>query len=128
MRAEASSSNHRLSIHLHLVYYIVNISTIPLLLYDPLLFLLLYPNHIMLYKTLSHNFHTMLFYFTDIMVNIYLCTFLCVYILLLLSCFGYSLYILLLSIILWLSMLTMQLSHIPVFIIKSSTCVQKNKL
>ncbi len=42
--------------------------------------------------------HSMLFYFTDIKVYIYLCTFLCVYILLLLSCFGCSKYILLISI------------------------------
>ncbi len=39
-----------------------------------------------------------LYDFTDIMIYIYLCTFLCVYILLLLSCFGFSQYILLLSI------------------------------
>ncbi len=35
----------------------------------------------------------MLFYFTDIMVYMYLCTFLCAYILLLLLCFACSLYI-----------------------------------
>ncbi len=39
-----------LVIHLLLVYYIVRMSTQPLLLYDPLLFLLLYLNHFMLYK------------------------------------------------------------------------------
>ncbi len=39
------------------------------------------------------------FYFTDIKIYIYLCTLLCVYILLLLSCFGCSQYILLLKII-----------------------------
>ncbi len=54
------------------------------------------------------------FYFTDIKVYIYLCTFLCVYILLLLlSCFGSSLYILLLSMIpSSFCTLTIQLSHI----------------
>ncbi len=46
-----------------------------LLLCDPLLFLLLYLNHIMLYKTLSYHFHTQfVFYFIDIMVYIYLST------------------------------------------------------
>ncbi len=42
---------------------------------------------------------SILFYFTDIKFYIYLCTLICVYILLSLSSFGYSQYILLLSII-----------------------------
>ncbi len=42
---------------------------------------------------------SMLFYITNIKIYTYLCTFLCGYILLLLSCFGCSQYILLLSII-----------------------------
>ncbi len=54
-------------------------STQPLLLYNPLLFL-----YIWLYETLSYHSHTLcFFYFTDIMVYIYLCTLLYVYILLL---------------------------------------------
>ncbi len=69
-----------------------------LLLYDLLLFLLLYLNHIRLQKTLSYRSHT-LYYFTLLTLwFIYLCTFLCVYILLL-SCFGCSLYSILLNII-----------------------------
>ncbi len=50
------------------------------------------------YTIISFPYY-MLFYFTDIMVYIYLCTFLCVYILLLLSCFGCCLSIILLRII-----------------------------
>ncbi len=46
-----------------------------------------------------YNSIHILFYFTDIKFYIYLCTLLCVYILLLLYCFGWSQYILLLSII-----------------------------
>ncbi len=41
--------------HLLLVYYIITTSTQPLLLYDPLLFLLIYLNHIRLHKTLSYH-------------------------------------------------------------------------
>ncbi len=55
-------------------------STQPLLLFDPLLFLLLWINYIRLYKTLSYRSHALCF--VDIMVYIYLCTFLYVYILL----------------------------------------------
>ncbi len=89
----------RHSIHLLLVYYI-RTSTQPLLLYDPLLFLLIYLNHIRLHKPLSyHSYSLYFFYFTDIKFYIYLCTLRCVYILLLLSCFGCSQYIILFSII-----------------------------
>ncbi len=50
-------------------------------------------------NTIISFLFSILFYFTDIKFYIYLCTFLCVYILQLLSCFGCSQYILLLSII-----------------------------
>ncbi len=46
-----------------------------------------------------HFYMCLRHYFTDIKFYIYLCTLLCVYILLLLSCFGCSQYILLLNII-----------------------------
>ncbi len=56
-------------------------STQPILLYDPLLFFLLYFNHCIIYKTLSCHFCTQcFFYFTDIMVYIYLCSLLCIYV------------------------------------------------
>ncbi len=47
-------------------------STQPLLLYDPLLFLLLYLKRIMLYKTLSYHFHTQ-FFFYFILWFMYIC-------------------------------------------------------
>ncbi len=42
--------------------FIVKMSSRPLLLYDPLLFLLFYLSHIMLIKTLSYHFHTLCFF------------------------------------------------------------------
>ncbi len=87
-------------------------STQPRLLYDPLLFLLIYLNHIRLHKTLSYRAYSLYFfliYFIYIFMYITMC-----YILLLLSCFGCSQYILLLSIIRLYhrhSMLTIQFSH-----------------
>ncbi len=70
----------------------------PILLYDPLPFLLVYLNHIRL--TLSyHSYSLCLFTLLIYFVFLYLCTLLCVYILLLLSYCGCSQYILLLSII-----------------------------
>ncbi len=75
-------------------------STQPLPLYDPLLFLLIYLNHVRLHKRLSYRSNSLcFFYFNDIKIYIYVYTLLCVYILLLLSCFGFSQYILLLIII-----------------------------
>ncbi len=56
------------------------------LLYYPLLFLLIYLNQIRLHKTLSYcSYSRYFFYFTDIKIYRYLCTLLCVYILLLLQ-------------------------------------------
>ncbi len=56
-------------------------------------------SHYTKYNTIISFIFSKLFYFTDIKMYIYLCTLLCVYILLLLSCFGCSQYILVLSII-----------------------------
>ncbi len=57
-----------LLIHLLLVYYIIRTSTQPLLLYDPLLFLLIYLNHIRLHKTLSYHSYY-LYFFTLLILN-----------------------------------------------------------
>ncbi len=74
-------------------------------------------NHIRLHQTLSyHSYSLYFFYFTDIKIYIYLCTLLCVYILLLLSCFWCSQCILLLSIIPCDSIITIQFSHIKAWI------------
>ncbi len=44
-------------------------STQPLVLYDPLRFLLIYLNHIRLHKTLSYRSYSLYFlYFTDIKI------------------------------------------------------------
>ncbi len=67
--------------------------------YDPLLILLIYLNHIRLHKTLSYRSYS-LYIITLLILNfIYLRTLLCVYILLLLSCFGCPQNIILFSII-----------------------------
>ncbi len=68
-------------------------------------------------KHLSAHVHilifSILFYFTDIKTYKYLCTLLCVYILLLLSCFGCSQYIILFSKLYHRhSFITIQFSHI----------------
>ncbi len=47
-------------------------STQPLLMYDPLLFLLIYLNHIRLYKTLSYRSHTLCFFTLLILTFIYI--------------------------------------------------------
>ncbi len=46
-------------IHLLLAYYIIRMATQPLLLYDPLLFLLIYLNHIRLHKILSYRTYSL---------------------------------------------------------------------
>ncbi len=67
--------------------------------YIPFNIFFIYLNHIRLHKALSYHSYS-LYFFTLLTLNfIYLCTLLCVYILLLLSCFGCYQYILLLSII-----------------------------
>ncbi len=71
-----------------------------LLLYDPLHFLLIYLNHIRLHKTLSYRSYSLYFFTLLILKCIYIYVQYYVFIhLLLLSCFGCSPCILLLSII-----------------------------
>ncbi len=60
------------SIHLLLVYYIIRMSTQPLLLYDPLLFLLIYLNHIRLHKTPSYRSYSLYFFTLLILKIIYI--------------------------------------------------------
>ncbi len=59
-------------IHLFLVYYIIRMSTQALLLYDPLLFLLIYSNHIRLHKTLSYRSVSLCFFTLLILKFIYI--------------------------------------------------------
>ncbi len=53
---------YRHSIHILLVYYIIRMSTQPFLLYNPLLLLLIYLNHIRLHKTLSYRSYSLYFF------------------------------------------------------------------
>ncbi len=81
----------RHSIHLLLVYYIIRMSTQPLLLYVILLFFFfLYLNHSSLYKVLSYHSHN-IWYFI-LLILWFICTYQCICILLLQSCFGCPLY------------------------------------
>ncbi len=124
MRAYSSSQEYRFSINLLIVYYIARMSTQHIILCDTLFFLLLYLNHIMcppsesqltsvhimLHKTLSYHVHTLCVF--TLLILWFICTFLRVNILLLLSSFGCFLYILLLSIMPSSFSANIQLSHI----------------
>ncbi len=62
------------SIHLLLLYYIIRTSTQPLLLYDPLRFLLIYLNHIRLHKHyhIIHILYTFLLYWLKLIhIDVY---------------------------------------------------------
>ncbi len=61
-----------LQLHLLLVYYIIRTSTQPPLLYDPLLFLLIYLNHFRLYKTLSYHSYSLWIFTLLILKCIYI--------------------------------------------------------
>ncbi len=61
-----------LVIQLLLVYYIIRMASKPLLLYDPLLFTLLYLNHIRLYKTLNAVFTLLMLWFIYVYAHFYM--------------------------------------------------------
>ncbi len=58
--------------HLLLVYYLIRMSTQPILLYDRLLFLLIYLNHIRLHKALSYRSYSLSFFTLLILKFIYI--------------------------------------------------------
>ncbi len=101
-------------------------STQPLLLYDPLLFLLIYLNHIRIHKTLSYHSYSLYIFYLLILKSIYIYVhYQCLYIIITILRWVLSIYPFIKHYTIVVSIITIQFSHILRYVEKRSRCTRK---